>query len=281
MSIPGGGAPEVHEPPSGHFEGEDDHSLSNRKSLNRILIPVIAIFLLIVFSSGLYFLERGKASPAAKHGKTPTVDANATASAASGTPAPLFTDNFVDNSRGWAIINGPGYTRTIANNALILTDSNHQILPEPLPTDAIYNDFTVTSTFTLLQADRYDGAGIYVRGDSNLDHDYRIEIFGDDTYSIVEEYLDSSNNPSSIALVQPTRLSLIHPKGQQNKVTVTLKGTALTLLINGTFVKSIAVTDYTKGQIALFVQNGNTSDGAIASFSSVEVDPVTAEMPTS
>lgn len=253
-----------------------------KRGPNVPLIIGIIVLLLILLGGGLFLLGRGKGNTTATtNGTTPTANATTPTAAVTPTPAPLFIDNFADASKGWDTTGGSGYSRTIANNALTLTDSNHKILPETLPTNTTYDDLSVTSTFTLVQADQNDGAGIYVRGDSNLDHDYRVEIFGDATYAIGKEYIDSNNNPTVTALVQPTSSSAINPKGQSNKVTVILKGSTIVLLINGTFITSITDTSYTKGQIALFVQNGDTSSGATASFSSIEVDPAPAQLPTS
>jgi len=43
------------------------------------------------------------------------------------------------------------------------------------------------------------------------------------------------------------------------------------LLINDTYVNTLSDPDYTKGQIALFVTNGMTSQGVTAIFSSIEI----------
>ncbi len=58
-----------------------------------------------------------------------------------------------------------------------------------------------------------------------------------------------------------------------------MKGPQLVLLVNGTKVKSISDTNYTSGQIALYVAHGATSSGAQASFSSVAVYPPPPQLP--
>jgi len=190
------------------------------------------------------------------------------------TPQPLFSDNFADNSKGWYVSDVSGYTRTVSNNRLTLSATNHKILVESVPANQTFDDFTLTTTVTLLQADANDSVGLYMRGDSNLDHDYRIAISGNTMYSISKESLDANNEQVVSYLVPPTHSAALHPLGQANTLTVTMQGPALTLSINGTTVTSIIDTDYTHGQIALFVANGSTSDGVTAAFSSIEIDPL-------
>lgn len=194
---------------------------------------------------------------------------------------PLFFDNFANTSKGWSLGSVSGYTRSIENSALTLADANHKTLTESLPTNALFDDFMVTVSFTLLQASSDDSVGLYLRGDSNLDHDYRIDIFGDNSFAINKELLDSKHIPQVRALVNQTKTSAIHPPGQQNNVTVAMKGSLLVLLINGIVIDSVIDTDYTTGQIALFVQNSNASSGVEASFSSVAVYPAPQELPSS
>ncbi len=44
--------------------------------------------------------------------------------------------------------------------------------------------------------------------------------------------------------------------------------------MNNTVVTTLTDSDYTRGQIALFVNNGETSDGVTAVFSSIVVYPL-------
>ncbi len=190
------------------------------------------------------------------------------------TPTPLFSDDFSnDNLRGWYISNVTGYTRLLVGSGLELTDTNHKSLIESLPTTHKFDDFSLTVMLTLQQGDNNDSTGIYLRGDSNLDHDYRIDIFGNSTYTISKEYLDTDNTPQTMYLVPPTHTSLLKPMGATNMLNVIMKGPTMQLLVNGSIVNTISDPDYTKGQIALFVTNGATSQGVTAIFSSIEIDP--------
>jgi hypothetical protein len=257
-----GGAPGVYGQQPGQYGAGYTQAPQPKKGSNVGLIIGIITLIVILVGGGLYFLTRSKGG---------TTNA---------TPKALFSDNFANNKKGWATGNDSGFSRNITNNALVLVENNqNHILPEPLPSNSTFSDFTVTATFTFNQGDKNDSVGIYMRGDSNLDHDYRVDINGDKTYAIAWEYIDSSNAPRQQFIVNATNSSAIKPIGQQNTVTVIMKGSQLVLLVNGTKVKSISDTNYTSGQIALYVAHGTTSSGAQASFSSVVVYPPPPQLP--
>jgi Domain of Unknown Function (DUF1080) len=267
------------------------------------LLPGVICLLLLLAGSSIFLLVRdtsnGKTTPQAARSTpthspispttaAPSPTATATTPAASATtnevtptPTPLFSDDFVDNTKGWYISNVAGYTRMLMVSGLELTDTNHKSLIESLPTTHSFDDFSLITTLTLEQGDKNDSVGIYLRGDSNLDHDYRINIFGDNTYSISKEYLDTNNAPQSLYLVPPTHLPQLKPLGAPNKVTVIMQGSIMQLLINDTYVNTLSDPDYTKGQIALFVTNGMTSQGVTAIFSSIEITPMPNQLPGS
>ena len=259
------------------------HSLFKRKWP---LVGILCLFLLIIMSSIAFAPNiKGNSNSSSHHfGQTATANIknpllNATASL---TPTPLFFDDFITSNQGWAL-SGPndtsGYLRTRVNNQLVLSDTNHQILIESLPTNATFSDFSLTVTFSLLKGDQNDSVGLYLRGDSNLDHDYRIEVFGDNRFAIKKELLNPDKTAQTDILARPVSSSLLMPKNQANTLTVMMKGPFIALAINGTIAASLVDTDYSRGQIALFVNNGSTSDGVSASCSSVRVDPAPDQVP--
>ena len=267
-----GGVPGIYGQQQGQYGAGYPQAPQPKKGPNVGLIIGIIALLGVFIGGGLFLLTRPK-------GGTTNVPPGVTPSVVPTVPA-LFSDNFANNSKGWATGNDNGFSRNITNNALVLVENNqNHILPEPLPTNSSFSDFTVTATFTFNQGDRNDSVGIYVRGDSNLDHDYRVDINGNRTYAIAREYLDTSNTPKQLFIVSATNSSAIKPVGQQNTVTVIMKGSQLVLLINGTKAKAISDTNYTSGQIALYVAHGTTSSGAQASFSSVAVYPAPPQLP--
>ncbi|TMC20643.1 MAG: hypothetical protein E6J34_12105, partial [Chloroflexi bacterium] len=145
------------------------------------------------------------------------------------TPLPLFIDYFVDNSKGWLVGDsaGAGYNRTIDENGLTLSATNHKILIESLPGNNVYGDFLLTTTFIFQQGDKHDSIGIYVRGDGNLDHDYRFDIYGNNTYALIKESLDSTNTPTITYLITPSSSPCLKPTGQANTLTLLMKGSTL------------------------------------------------------
>src|SRR6266513_1823834 len=181
-------------------------SKHKRKS---VIVGFITVFLclLLLVASGtiLFFIQQqaGKATSSSRQIATPAV--TMTKIARSPTiplvDQPLFYDNFAGKSKGWSLGNAPGYTRTIANS----------ILTESLPTDTLFTDFMVTMSFTVDKADKDDSVGLYLRGDSNLDHDYRVDIYGDNTYAISKELLNANKTPIVNTLVNPSSTSALHP----------------------------------------------------------------------
>jgi len=254
------------------------------------LIGIICLLLLLIISAILFVPSiKGTGKPFSRHpssrsGQTATPDIAATTltPTLSVTPTPLFFDDFIENSQDWAL-SGPndisGYLRTMVNNQLILSDTNHKILIESLPTHTTFSDFSLSVTFTLLKGDENDCVGLYLRGDSNLDHDYRIDIFGNNKFAINKELLNPDKTARTQILAGPVASPLLMPKNQANTLTVMMKGPFMVLAINGTIAASLVDADYSRGQIALFVNNGSTSDGVSASFSSVRVDAAPDQLP--
>jgi len=262
--------------PAGKTGEEDAQTLRTRRPPNTILIALI-IILLLTLSTGSFFLVKSQGDAANHTMSTVTSAIPTTPSNEMYLETPpaqaVFYDTFINNALGWSITNEAGYIRTVANGKLTLTDTNpNTTLVESLPTTAIYDNFMVAIDLTVLNAGNKDSAGIYVRGDSNMDHDYRIEINGDNTFDIAKEYLDSSKKPHTTILVGPLPSPALNPPGMQNTIRVIMVGAQLLLFINNIEVSSISDSDYTTGQIALFARTGEASNGVSVSFSRVEVD---------
>src|SRR6266704_3533915 len=246
------------------------------------LIGAVVFLLIMVISGTIFFYVQGKSSKTSSNGNSavsPTARKATPTPTVLSTPQPLFSDDFTNKSKGWYLGSASGYTRVIDNNTLTLADSNHSVLTESLPSNTSFEDFMVSVTFTILQANKDDSVGLYLRGDSNLDHDYRIDIYGNNTYAISKEFLDATKSPQVQFLVSPTSAAALKPAGQQNTITVMMKGPELVLLVNGTIVKSVTDSDYARGQISLFVHNSETSSEVEASFKSVVVFPAPDQVP--
>jgi len=253
---------------------EDTQTPGRKRGPNVIIVVSIIILLIALSTSGTLLLlaHKGHVDKPKTNTITPTPTPT---NIYMETPPPLavFYDTFINNALGWGLSNSAGYIRTLADHKLTLTNTNpNTTLVESLPTNAIYDNFMASVDLTIVKAGMNDSAGIYIRGDSNLDHDYRIEINGNNTFDIAKEYLDSQNNPQAVFLDGPRSSSALHAAGVQNTITVIMKGSQLVLYINNAEVSSITDSDYTTGQIALFAHTGLTSDGDTVSFSRVEVD---------
>ncbi|GLV56094.1 hypothetical protein KDH_29380 [Dictyobacter sp. S3.2.2.5] len=224
---------------------------------------------------------------ATSRAKTPTVTptvTSTTTNTATPTPTTLFHEDFLDNHNGWAVSSSAGYIRSMADNKLTLSVAEHKILIENVPTSAPLSNFTLDVSYILEKADKNDRVGLYLRGDSNLDHDYRIDIFGNNTITINKESLDDNKLPQSIVLSTITNIPSIKKIGHENRLEVSMNGPQIVLKVNGVEVKKLEDYDYTKGQVALFVNNGWSSDEVTASFISMDVesiiDPLPGMMPT-
>jgi hypothetical protein len=245
-----------------------------KRSPKVIVIVCLVALLLALGSGGIFFLlkSRGHSISILASAGTPTPTPTRISTVTPPAQAAFF-DTFVNNHLGWDLSNGAGYIRALANGMLLLTDTNPgTTLVESLPNNGIYNDFKLTVNFSIVKADKNDSAGVYVRGDNNLDHDYRIDINGDNTFDVAKEQLDAHNNLLVSILDGPRSNSTLKPLGQQNVLTVIMNGTRLVLLINGTEVSSITDSDYSTGQIALFTRTGEGSNGITMAISRVEVD---------
>jgi hypothetical protein len=252
----------------------------------KLPLVVAIILLLIVGSSSIFFVSADNSQgsqrkiPVTPTGttitKTPTLRATPTVQPS---PQLTFYDEFLQNNQNWPTSNEQGYTRTVDNGTLTLIATGHKSLVESLPVNTTFSDFSLTMTFTLVAADKNDSVGLYLRGDSNLDHDYRVDIYGDSSYSISKESITENNQQATTVLVDHTRTPWLHLNGQSNTLTITMKGSNLVLTLNGAIVKSITDTDYSRGQIALFVNNGDTSDEVYATMSSIIVYSLPGQTP--
>lgn len=240
------------------------------------VIAAVALLMLLILSSVIlyFFLDKGNAQGRTnQNGSSPVATATPSLTP-SATPQPLFYDDFTGQNNGWYLNNTAGYMRLMVNDSLTLSDTNHDVLIESLPTDKTFSDFVLSVVFTVEQASDNDSVGVYVRGDANLDHDYRVDIYGNQSFSVSKESLDTQQDPQSDFLVSPTPTTFLNPLGQQNVLTVIMNGPAMTIRINGSIAAALTDTDYTSGQIALFVQDSHSSSEVTASFSSVAVYPV-------
>jgi Domain of Unknown Function (DUF1080) len=248
--------------------------------LKRSLKPIffiLFIFMILILSVGsLFFLQmsKGKGSQSSIKSGTSTPIETPTAIYLETPPAQaLFYDTFKNNALGWSISNTTGFSRAVNSDTLSLTNTNPgTTLIESLPTNTTFDNFKVSVELTMLKSMGNNATGIYIRGDSNLIHDYRIDLDRDGTFAIAKEYVDSKNIPQSIFLDGPRKSSVVNPPGIQNTITVIVNGSQLQLLLNNVEVSTVTDNDYLTGQVAIFARLGRDSPDVTVLISKVEVD---------
>lgn len=250
-------------------------NISNKE---RVLLLACVLVLILFFGTLLlFFRQQGDA-------KTMTIPTRRTFGAlhlvSSPTTTPLFSDNFSDNSQNWDVGTEAKYGSIINNGTLTLMEANHKPFREPLPSNNTYDDASIAVTLTLLQGDQNDSVGLYFRANGSTGQGYYVDIYGDDTYDIAKIIIDANQRVHATYLAEPQHSSALYSKGQKNNVLVIMKGATIVLLINNTIVKSVHDGEFASGQIMLFVENGNSSSGVIASFDTIAVSAAPAHLPS-
>lgn len=261
--------------------------LSGRKRPSALVLACVAVAVVVLLGGSLLWLLRANSGASVRGRAKATVTATGTAvptwvpTQVTPPANALFYDTFVNNARGWSLSGSDGYFRILVNNTLILADTNPNTpLIESVPTSVNLDNYVISVDFTINRGDAHDSIGLYLRGDSTLDHDYRIDINGDSTFDVAKEWLDASKTAQTTLLVPPQRTVYLNPPGQQNTLTALMIGSTLTVEINGFMAVSITDTSYSSGQIALFARHGSSPDGIIVSFSRVEIDRVASPFAT-
>jgi hypothetical protein len=230
----------------------------------------VGVLLLVLIGGGVLLLARANSTTTTSKN---IIAAVGTASARQ----PLFADTFADNSKGWTL----GTRATISDHVLTLASDNQDTFVNVfLPAGNPFGDFLLKVSFKVEQGDQNDYVGLALRTDSNFTHEYHVLLSPDQSFEIGKIYVDSSNKIQEKPLVANTTSSALNPIGQQNMVAVVMKGDHLILIINNTVVASISDSDYTSGQIALFIYHGNTSNGVKVSFTNVSVYPAPDQLPS-
>lgn len=250
-----------------------------RKRLSVLTLAGLAVTIILLVGGSLFWLLRanGNAPAKGKTGATSTATATSvpTWTPTEVTPPPnaFFYDTFANNSHGWSLSGSDGYFRILVNNTLILADTNPDTpLIESVPTSVNMTDYLISVDFTIEQGDAHDSIGLYLRGDGTLDHDYRIDINGNNTFDVAKEWLDANQSAQTTMLVPPQHTSELNPAGQKNTLTAILIGSTITVEINDVAVATANDSSYPSGQIALFARHSTSPSGVTVSFSLIEID---------
>jgi hypothetical protein len=262
-------------------EGANTQENHSRRMRHIILIVIIVMLLLLSISSFFFIVKsRGKGSQLATNTEIPTPTPTLSSIYLETPPAHSeFYDTFKNNALGWSVSSTAGYYRTVKPGALTLVNTNGgTTMIESLPTNSIFDNCTVIIDLTILKANLDDSVGIYIRGDTSLEHDYRIDLNGNGTFDIAKEYLDSRNNPQSVILLGPKIDMALNAQGRGNTITLTMLGSRLQLFINAVKVGDVIDSDFLSGQVALFTHLGENSQDVAASFSRVEIDKISGKI---
>ncbi len=251
-------------------------SVRNKKSALILVCITVTVVALLVGGSTFWLARENSGSPrkVAQVNPTPTPYPTLVPPEITPPAGSLFYDTFVDNSRGWSLASNDGYFRILVNNTLILADTNRDTtLTESVPTASTnLDDYVASADFTINQGDIHDATGLYLRGDGALDHDYRVDINGNNTVDIAKEWLDTNQVEQTTMLVPPEHTSYLKPPGKQNTLTVIMIGPSITVEINSLAVAMVNDSSYASGQVALFVRHGSGSSGITVTFTRVEID---------
>lgn len=257
-----------------------DEINTHEHKIRRIIYVITFVFIAVLFAlSASFFVtakNRVKGTQLPMKTETPYPAPSSTPIYLE-TPPPQseFYDTFKNNAQGWSVSSTAGYYRTLKPGELMLTNTNPgTMMVESLPTNSLFDNCTVTIDFTIINISLDDSIGVYVRGDTNLEHDYRIDINGNGTFDVAKEYLDPKNNPQSALIVGPKSIPLLKPPGKRNAIALTMDGSQLQLYINNEKVDVVKDADYTAGQVALFARLGESPQNVVVSFSRVEIDKI-------
>ncbi|HVU70382.1 MAG TPA: hypothetical protein VHD63_24855, partial [Ktedonobacteraceae bacterium] len=251
---------------------------SSKKRKPILVLACVALIVIVISGASMFWLTRSKGNPPAIH--HPSASPTATMARPILTPNALtpsslamFYDAFAGNFNGWYLGSNGGYFRIMVNDSLILADTNPRTtMIESFPTLTNLDNYVVSVAFTINQGDGNDGTGLYLRGDSRLDHDYRIDVNGNNTVDIVKEYLDANQASQTTTLAPATHTAYLNPPGQSNTLTVLMIDQQIIVEINNIVVLTATDAAYTNGQVALFARHGATSKGVTVSITRVEID---------
>src|SRR5437660_1430040 len=250
-----------------------------KKGIPRIWLVLGSILVVLLACSGLLFALYRAAKITTTTDTTTTPTTTTATPIVTSTAKPLFADDFVDNSKNWDVGSAAGYSSAISNNVLMMKEANHKIFRESVPTNTSYTDFSITTTFTPMQGDLNDSVGVFLRSSADGLQGYYVDIYGDDTYDIIKIQADTNQKNQATYLAEPTTSPALHPKGQKNVMTVIMKGSQIILLLNNKMIKAATDSSFIGGPAALFIENGNSSNGVIATFDNVAIYPPPNQSP--
>ena len=263
------------------MEGDNTQAIKRKRFTRVVFIVLIIMLLILSISSILFIVVSGN--------KSSKLATSLGTSAPTPSPTPIyletppaqseFYDTFKNNAQNWSVSSTEGYYRSIEPGELTLVNTNvNTTMVESLPTNSTFDNGTIIIDLIILHANTNDSVGLYLRGDTNLEHDYRIDLNGNGTFDIAKEYLDSRNIPQSIILFGPKSDTALNSQGMGNTIMLTMNGSRLQLFINNQRVGVVIDSNYEGGQVALFARLGMSSKKVVVGFTKVEIDKITGTL---
>jgi len=239
-----------------------------KKGPNVGLIVGLSILLVVVIGGGLIWAIGSKSSGGTTSQITPVVS----------TSNAFFSDDFTDNSNGWFVGAQGGYTITAGNGDLMMKETTpDRLLNEPFPLQPP-DDAVINVGFTLLSGGASDSMGIILRGNPSNNHHYGyfIEIYGDNSYGISRYHQDPSDatqGKTDFLLHRST--TALKPEGQQNQMSLMLKGSSIGLTLNGRLITTVSDVGnlFPSGRTYFFVSTDVQSSGVEGEINSISVYP--------
>ncbi|GHO77584.1 hypothetical protein KSD_53550 [Ktedonobacter sp. SOSP1-85] len=265
----------------------DPFALSEQKKRPRwgMIISAVVLVLVVIIASvgGVFIFSHG--------GNTGTNKSTATVNTLKPLPTPtgkpLFADTFANNNNGWHLEKDAkgAFSTSLSNGALTLNDNDNKLFTETLPDSKPYGDFQLFVNATLSKGDPNPqsgggGYGVVIRTtavqNGSLATFYRLELYGDGTYTIFKGQSDVAQTTvlEAQTLVPNAANPAIQPMGKTNQIVVKAKGSTMTFIVNGQTIKTISDNSYLSGSIAFFVSNlPKTKPGAEAQFTNLAIFP--------
>ncbi|GHO64682.1 hypothetical protein KSC_035740 [Ktedonobacter sp. SOSP1-52] len=265
----------------------DPFALSEQKKRPRwgMIISAVVLVLVVIIASvgGVFIFSHG--------GNTGTNKSTATVNTLKPLPTPtgkpLFADTFANNNNGWHLEKDAkgAFSTSLSNGALTLNDNDNKLFTETLPDSKSYGDFQLFVNATLSKGDPNPqsgggGYGVVIRAaaaqNGSLATFYRLELYGDGTYTIFKGQSDAAKTTvlEAQTLVPNAANPAIQPMGKTNQIVVKAKGSTMTFIVNGQTIKTISDNSYLSGSVAFFVSNlPKTKPGAEARFTNLAIFP--------
>ncbi|GCE31478.1 zinc ribbon domain-containing protein [Dictyobacter alpinus] len=243
----------------------------------------VGIAMLVILCASLVFIVNTLSNQGSQQATTPNSDGQVQATPTV-QPAgkPVLIDNFADNGNKWDLFQSDGYSANIQNHQLIMTEANGKNFVEHIPNAEQISDFQMDMTYTNLQAGQQSFAGIVFRR-QNVPasmglRSYELKFAATTGQYMIKKVVDppknhDPNQTNATITLASGFLDTPPPANQPIKISMIVKGTNMTFLVNGVQVATCddntSTNPYTTGGINLILQNSSSGTPAKVAFSHI------------